>query len=141
MEEPALTLRHSQGLNFWRAIDELCDTAALQYNPSMHGIVGQQDQGLALTEGVTRTITPISDHGPFRVRLMGVDYHRSVNYLRGGPRGLRCRRSLVRLSPASSAALARVRPGSIRSRPSNSMLSFWSRPSPGSRSRPAVSSG
>ena len=58
-----VTLRHSQVLSFWKAVDELCDTASLQYNPSMQGFAGQQDQVFALTEGVIRTLTPISDQG------------------------------------------------------------------------------
>ena len=60
-----VTLRHSEPLTFWKAVDELCDTASLQYNPNMQGFAGQQDQVFALTEGVTRADTPISDSGPF----------------------------------------------------------------------------
>jgi hypothetical protein len=79
-----VTVRHSQSQPFWKAIDELCDAASLQYNPGMQGFAGHQDQVFALTEGATRTLTPISDHGPFRVRLLGVDYQRRVTYLSGG---------------------------------------------------------
>ena len=50
-----VTLRHSEPLTFWKAVDELCDTASLQYNPNMQPFAGQQDQGFALTEGVART--------------------------------------------------------------------------------------
>ena len=32
-----------------------------------------------------RTVTPVSDHGPFRVSLLGVDYRRQVTYGRGEP--------------------------------------------------------
>jgi hypothetical protein len=76
-----VTLRHPQSLNFWKAVDELCDSASLQYNPSMQGFAGQQDQVFALTEGVIRTLTPISDQGPFRVRLLGIDYQRRLSYV------------------------------------------------------------
>ena len=79
-----VTLRHSEPLTFWKAVDELCDTASLQYNPNMQGFAGQQDQVFALTEGVTRADTPISDSGPFRVRLTGIDYDRRLSYLAGG---------------------------------------------------------
>jgi hypothetical protein len=79
-----VTLHQSQSLSFWKAIDEICDTASLQYNPSMQGFAGQQDQVFALTDGVIRTLTPISDQGPFRVRLLGIDYQRRLSYVPAG---------------------------------------------------------
>jgi hypothetical protein len=79
-----VTLRRPQLLPFWRAIDELCDAASLQYNPNMQGFAGQQDQVFALTEGVARTLTPISDQGPFRVRLLSIDYQRKLSYQPAG---------------------------------------------------------
>jgi hypothetical protein len=79
-----VTLRRQGLLPFWSAIDELCETASLQYNPNMQGFAGQQDQVFALTEGVVRTLTPVSDQGPFRVRLLGVDYQRRLSYLPAG---------------------------------------------------------
>jgi hypothetical protein len=79
-----VTLHQSQSLSFWKAIDEVCDAASLQYNPSMQGFAGQQDQVFALTEGVVRTLTPISDQGPFRVRLLGIDYQRHLSYVPTG---------------------------------------------------------
>ena len=78
-----VSLPHSR-VNFWKAIDELCDAASLQYNPSMQGFAGQQDVVFALTESVVRTLTPVSDQGPFRVRLLGIDYQRRLSYI---PRG------------------------------------------------------
>ena len=50
----------------------------------MQGFAGHQDQVFALTEGVIRTLTPISDQGPFRVRLLGIDYQRRLSYVPGG---------------------------------------------------------
>ncbi len=79
-----VTLRSPQLLTFWKAVDELCDAASLQYNPNMQGFAGHQDQVFALTEGVIRTVTPVFDEGPFRVRLLGLDYHRNVSYMPGG---------------------------------------------------------
>ena len=38
----------------------------------------------ALSEGVNRTIPPVFDSGPFRVRLLTVDYQRRVGYVPGG---------------------------------------------------------
>src|ERR1017187_84172 len=56
-----VTLRSAQPLSFWKAVDELCEAASLQYNPSMQGFAGQAEPVFALTEGVIRTLTPISD--------------------------------------------------------------------------------
>ena len=117
-----VTLRHSQALSFWKALDELCETASLQYNPNMQGFAGQQDQVFALTEGVIRTATPISDQGPFRVRLLGIDYQRRLSYAArrqrpgrrapaspsgragaGQPRG---RGGLARLNPVTTVQFA-----------------------------------
>jgi hypothetical protein len=69
-------------MDFWKAVDQLCDLAGLQYNPSMQGYVGQS---FSLTEGTTRVLTPVSDHGPFRVSLLSVDYQRHVGYAPNGP--------------------------------------------------------
>ena len=115
-----VTLRRPGALPFWTAIDELCDVASLQYNPNMQGFAGGQDQVFALTEGVVRTLTPISDHGPFRVRLLGIDYQRKLSYLPGGGE-----LTLVPPAPRPAAATARhrppvVSPGPIRSPPCSS---------------------
>jgi hypothetical protein len=72
-------------MDFWKAVDQLCDLAGLQYNPSMQGYVGQSEPSFSLTEGTTRVLTPVSDHGPFRVSLLSVDYQRHVGYAPNGP--------------------------------------------------------
>ena len=75
-----VTLRQPDPVPFWKAIDRLCDAAQLQYDLSMHGGVGPREPIFRLTDGSMRTITPNSDHGPFRVSLLSVDYERHVNY-------------------------------------------------------------
>ncbi|MFI5454968.1 MAG: hypothetical protein ACHRXM_05905 [Isosphaerales bacterium] len=75
-----VTLHGSQPVDFWKAVDQLCDAAGLQYNSSMHGFGGERDPIFTLTDGSQRALTPISDHGPFRVSLLGVDYHRNLIY-------------------------------------------------------------
>jgi hypothetical protein len=76
-----VTLRCSGPVNFWTAADRLCDSAGLQYNPAMPASIGQRDGAFAFTEGTGRTRTPNSDHGPFRVSLLSVDYERHVSYV------------------------------------------------------------
>ncbi len=79
-----VNLHESESVDFWKAIDQLCDHAGLQYNASMHGYLGHGEPVFALTDGATRTLTPISDHGPFRVSLVGVEYQRHVTYAPSG---------------------------------------------------------
>src|SRR4051794_5125648 len=43
-----VTLRESDPVPFWKAIDRLCDAAHLQYNPNMHGFGGQREPIFAL---------------------------------------------------------------------------------------------
>jgi hypothetical protein len=75
-----VTLHGSQPVDFWKAVDQLCDAAGLQYNSSMHGFGGERDPIFTLSDGSHRALTPISDHGPFRISLLGVDYHRHLIY-------------------------------------------------------------
>ena len=108
VEKTASHVAPRSSLWFWKAVDELCDTASLQYNPSMQGFAGQQDQVFALTEGVIRTLTPISDQGPFRVRLLGIDYQRRLSYAPAATIGRRTRSSPSGWpGPASSGAPGR----------------------------------
>jgi hypothetical protein len=79
-----VTLREAQPVPFWKAIDQLCDAAQLQYNLSMHGVAGSREPMFCLNDGSMRTITPNSDYGPFRVSLLSLDYERHVSYSPGG---------------------------------------------------------
>ena len=82
----------------------------------MQGFAGQQDQVFALTEGVIRTLTPISDQGPFRVRLLGVDYQRRLSYVPAGgdagavPPPPRPAAARVGAQPLGRGNLARLNP-------------------------------
>jgi hypothetical protein len=75
-----VTLREAQPVAFWKAIDQLCDAAQLQYNLSMHGVAGSREPMFCLNDGSMRTITPNSDYGPFRVSLFSLHYERDVTY-------------------------------------------------------------
>jgi hypothetical protein len=80
-----ITMHESEPVNFWKAVDQLCDSAGLQYNVGMHGYMDQLQPAFTLTDGSMRTVTPVSDHGPFRVSLLGVDYRRQLTYGRAEP--------------------------------------------------------
>jgi hypothetical protein len=79
-----VNLHESESVDFWKTIDQLCDVAGLQYNASMYGYVGHGEPVFGLTDGATRALTPVSDHGPFRVSLTGVEYQRHVTYAASG---------------------------------------------------------
>ena len=75
-----IQLREAEPLEFWKAIDRVCDVGNLQYNAAMHGHGSPGEPSLSLTESVSRTLTPVSDNGPFRVSLVGIDYQRHLTY-------------------------------------------------------------
>ena len=75
-----VTLQQTDPLPFWKAIDHLCDAAQLQYNLSMPGVVGTREPTFSLNDGSMRTITPNSDHGPFRISLLSLHYERDISY-------------------------------------------------------------
>jgi hypothetical protein len=75
-------LQNSEPVDFWKAVDQLCDVAGLQYNANMQGYVGHIQPVFAFTNGLLRTVTPVSDHGPFRVSLLGIEYRRQLTYNR-----------------------------------------------------------
>jgi hypothetical protein len=79
-----VSLHESGAVDFWRAIDQLCDLAGLQYNANMHGYVGHTEPIFPLTDGTSRVLTPNSDHGPFRISLTSVDYQKHVTYAPSG---------------------------------------------------------
>ena len=82
-----VSLHESGAIDFWKAIDRVCDVAGLQYNPNMHGYIGNGEPIFALTDGTSRAMTPTSDHGPFRVSLIGVEYQKRVTYAPSGVGG------------------------------------------------------
>jgi len=79
-----VTLRQTQPVEFWKAVDQLCDAAGLQYNGNI-GFGSQREPILPVTDGSMRPVMPTFDHGPFRVRLLGIDYQRHLVYGPAGP--------------------------------------------------------
>ena len=75
-----VTLHTAEPVDFWRAVDQLREVAGLQYNPGMSGYAGQREPTFSQADGTIRAHAPISDHGPFRVSLLGLHYQRDVNY-------------------------------------------------------------
>ncbi len=75
-----VTLRQADPVPFWKAIDQLCEAAQLQHNPSIHGALSPREATFPLTDGAMRPIMPSSDDGPFRVSLLSLDYERHLNY-------------------------------------------------------------
>jgi hypothetical protein len=75
-----LSLQETQPLPFWKAIDRLCAAASLQNYIELHGFSSRSEPTLALTDRITRPVAPVSDHGPFRVSLVGLEFQRHVGF-------------------------------------------------------------
>jgi hypothetical protein len=75
-----VTLHMAEPVDFWKAVDLLCGAAGLQYNSNMHNLATEREPTFAFMDGPFRAVSPISDHGPFRVSLLGVDYQRHVSF-------------------------------------------------------------
>ncbi len=76
-----LTIHEPAPVDFWKAVDRLCEGAELQYNPMLQGYTGQREPVFTLTAAAIRNSTRNSDHGPFRVSLLGVHYQRDVSFV------------------------------------------------------------
>ena len=76
LQEPGL-------LPFWKAVDRLCHAASLHSDVEMAGLSARGEATLCLTDRITRPALPTSDHGPFRVGLVGLDFHSHVGFAVG----------------------------------------------------------
>lgn len=83
-----VSVRESQPVTFWRAIDLISEAAQIQHNPQMHGIAGPREPTFALIDNPSGFTTPNSDHGPFRTSLLGIHYQRDLNYTATGLGGI-----------------------------------------------------
>ncbi len=75
-----INLLSPEPLGFWQAIDRLCDAAQLEYNTGIHGYLARREPIFSLTDRFEKRDVPVSDSGPFRVRLAGVHYQRDVDF-------------------------------------------------------------
>ncbi|SIO62181.1 hypothetical protein SAMN05444166_6971 [Singulisphaera sp. GP187] len=84
LQQKRITLQESAPLPFWKALDRLCDAGQLQYNFGMHGMPNAREPVFPLFSGAGRPAGPMSDHGPFRVNLVGLHYQRHVQFFPTG---------------------------------------------------------
>jgi hypothetical protein len=98
-----VTLQEPEALPFWKAIDRLCQVAALQSDLELHGISPPNEPTLTLSDRNPRPLLPSSDHGPFRVSVVGLDYQRHVGFAIVPPRSPRDRAGLSRGGPVDPA--------------------------------------
>ena len=78
-KQERLSLQETQPLPFWKAVDRLCAAASLQYD-ELRGFSTRNQPTLVLTDRITRPVHPTSDHGPFRVSLVGLEFQRHVGF-------------------------------------------------------------
>ena len=90
-KQERLSLQEAQPLPFWTAVDRLSAAASLQNDLELRGFSTRNQPTLALTDRITRPVHPTSDHGPFRVSLVGLEFQRHVGFavvmprVRGNP--------------------------------------------------------
>ena len=90
-KQERLSLQEAQPLPFWKAVDRLCAAASLQNDLELRGFSTRNQPSLVLTDRITRPVHPTSDHGPFRVSLVGLEFQRHVGFavvmprVRGNP--------------------------------------------------------
>src|SRR5271165_6193927 len=75
-----ISLEAASPLPFWKAIDEFCAAASLQNSFELHGMADRSEPTLALSDRIWPPVRPISDFGPFRVSLVGLEFQRRVSY-------------------------------------------------------------
>jgi len=79
-KQERLSLQEAEPLPFWKAVDRLCAATSLQIDLELRGFSMHNQPTLALTDRITRPVHPISDHGPFRVSLVGLEFQRHVGF-------------------------------------------------------------
>lgn len=97
-----ITLQETAPLPFWKAVDQLCLITGLQYDLELRGIVSRGEPSLTLTDRGSRPVYPVSDFGPFRVNLVGLEYQHNVGFgiiPQSGPARGVARRGLPRQLP------------------------------------------
>jgi hypothetical protein len=67
-----VTLKSSEPVPFWKAIDALCQAGKLHYIPGAQPTQGQRDGAFLLFDGPSMKPEPVSDSGPFRVLVTSV---------------------------------------------------------------------
>ena len=75
-----VTLRSTDPLPFWKALDELCEAGRLQYNFVMYGAPQGNRPTFQLFDGPSRPNNPFVDSGPFRIMVMALHYQKDVSF-------------------------------------------------------------
>lgn len=98
-KQQRVTLSEPEALPFWKAIDRLCRATSLHGEIEVRGPASRNEPTLVLGNRSVRPVMPTSDHGPFRISLVGLDYQRHVGFAvvasrlpprpAGGPAGQR----------------------------------------------------
>jgi hypothetical protein len=83
-----VSVQEPNPLPFWKAVDRLCHVASLQSDIEMAGHSARGEAILCLKDRspIGRSDLPTSDHGPFRVGLVELDFHSRVGFAPAPPR-------------------------------------------------------
>ncbi len=76
-----VTIRSPRPEPFWSAVDRLADAADVGYSLTASSVAGGREHPLTLSPTLPRLAGPVSDHGPFRVNLMSLNYQRDLSFV------------------------------------------------------------
>jgi hypothetical protein len=79
-----ITLVSDRPVPFWAAIDQLCEAGGLGYAFNGPNGPNLNERALVLAPGIEGMGGRRSDHGPFRVNLIGLHYERNLVFAGGG---------------------------------------------------------
>jgi hypothetical protein len=75
-----VTLSEPEPLPFWQVVDRLCATAGLHADLEAHGLSNRGGTTLGLASRANQPLYPTSDHGPFRISLIELEFRHRVGY-------------------------------------------------------------
>jgi hypothetical protein len=89
-KQDRFSLHETLPLPFWMAVDRLCAAGLLNYEAELSGFKAGCQPTLALSDRNTHSVHPVSDHGPFRVGLVRLEFHHNVEFAEAPsrPRGI-----------------------------------------------------
>jgi hypothetical protein len=94
-----ITLRETQPVGFWNAIDRLCTEAKLT---SQYQYTGPRGQSLVLSSQPNLLNQPSSNHGPFRVSVVSLSYQSDVLFQQNARMVARVRAGAPRIGGAAT---------------------------------------
>ncbi len=75
-----VTLREGEPIPFWQFMDRLCAAANLHAELEARGSMARGGTALKLSQRGGQPVYPTMDHGPFRVRLIDLEFRHNLDF-------------------------------------------------------------